>query len=132
MAEMIDIEALEAELSRRQVIDEELNVSLDKADLLNIVMNLVRKDGVAFIEKCPSIVNKAMEMEDRRLQQLALLQPKQLKDMSVFELRAFIAENFLQQAVNASEANTSAFLALMQSFAQDEATHAVFTDKSYN
>ena len=132
MAEMIDIEALEAELSRRQAIDEELNVSLDKADLLNIVMNLIRKDGINFIEKCPNIVNKAMEMEDRRLQQLALLQPKALIDMNYMEMRTHLQENFLSSCINTAQTDKSAFLTLLERFAQDEAMKVALSSESYH
>ena len=128
----ISVEALERELKRREAIDNEVEDSFDSGDFLAAGMALFKKEGIGLIERAPSFVNKLLELEDRRLQQLALLQPKPLKDMDCMEIRAYLIENFLSSCINTAQTDKSAFLALLERFAQDEALKVALSSESYN
>ena len=111
-------------------------VMLSKADrrrltqeLSDKLLILAHEDPQRFMEDAGPQINKFLDMASKLDDEN---KEKALKDMNYMEMRAYLQEQFLNQCISCSSDNKESFLALMQTFAQDEATHAVFTDKSYN
>ena len=110
-------------------------VMLSKADrrrltqeLSDKLLILAHEDPQRFMEDAGPQINKFLDMASKLDDEN---KEKALKDMEYFEMRTYLQEQFLNQCISCSSDNKESFLALMQSFSQDEAMKVALSSESY-